>query len=181
MISHHWKSTISSLPSHQTCSNKISLSFVITLSLILILAGDIETNPGPIKMNDQPTVDMLMSFFLSVPNWKLIVILLPEVKYVDYLDVMKTFENDVAKQQQAFFTKWLSVCDYASWKDVIDVLKVKGEHTLIQHFKESFEQQQKTSKIMIMISILLLLYRFTTFNFYCCYSYSIIIRAIIYY
>ena len=104
------------------------------ISLLLLLSGDIELNPGPI--DDKPTVPLLNQWLAPLVEWQEFGHLLPritshEIRMIEANESRSTIRD----KKRALYNKWLAVHPRATWKEVVTALEKIEENQLAQDIK----------------------------------------------
>ncbi|XP_019856773.1 PREDICTED: uncharacterized protein LOC109585220 [Amphimedon queenslandica] len=107
---------------------------------LLLLSGDVEINPGP-KIDDQPSVPLLLELLKPLVDWKLFGLHLPGMT-LDIIETIEESENDINLQKEKLFREWLIKNANTTWKDVISALKRRKEFELVDLINNLLESQE---------------------------------------
>ena len=96
---------------------------------LLLLSGDVELNPGPTMIDDQPTSDLFAKCLEPLVDWEPFALCLPgEITQLD-VNIIKTKGSSYLRMK-ALHKRWVQVNPQASWRDVINALKQCKENEL---------------------------------------------------
>ncbi|XP_011408342.2 PREDICTED: uncharacterized protein LOC100639549, partial [Amphimedon queenslandica] len=107
------------------------------VSLLLLLSGDIEINPGPI--NDKPTIPLLTQWLAPLVEWQAFGLQLPDMRSPE-IQMIDADGSKVRDKKRALYNKWLAVHPRASWREVVTALEKINENQLAQDIKTNCRQ-----------------------------------------
>ena len=113
------------------------LIYFLVLFLLLLLAGDVERNPGPM-IDDQPSCLLFAKCLKPLVDWKPFALCLPGITQSDVNVIVKTKRNAHLKKM-ALHKKWLQANPQASWRDVITALKQCKENELVKNIEHQLK------------------------------------------
>uniref|UniRef100_A0A1X7T454 NACHT domain-containing protein n=1 Tax=Amphimedon queenslandica TaxID=400682 RepID=A0A1X7T454_AMPQE len=115
-----------------TIGSSSDLIYYLVIFLLLLLAGDVELNPGPM-IDDQPDIFLLLQWLEPLVDWQSFGLHLPGITQWN----IRTIQHIDAKHQKlALFVKWLNTNPTASWRDVINALKQCKENELARTIED---------------------------------------------
>ncbi|XP_019854904.1 PREDICTED: uncharacterized protein LOC109583851 [Amphimedon queenslandica] len=105
-------------------------------SLLLLLSGDVELNPGPV-IDERPNIFVLLDLLEPLENWQLFGRQLPGVtqQIIDMIQKSKDLMSSRPKKK-ALIEKWFKENPKATWKDVLAALKRRKEIQVIQDIEK---------------------------------------------
>ena len=111
--------------------------------MLLLLSGDVESNPGPM-IDDQPDIFLLLEWLEPLVDWKPFGLLLPGITQED-ITTIEDFETDAKLSKEGLFCKWLKKNPTATWRDVLNALTKREEKNLLQTINDQLLQEQQHS------------------------------------
>uniref|UniRef100_A0A1X7T3B5 NACHT domain-containing protein n=1 Tax=Amphimedon queenslandica TaxID=400682 RepID=A0A1X7T3B5_AMPQE len=103
-------------------------------SLLLLLSGDVELNPGPV-IDERPDISVLLDLLEPLENWQLFGRQLPGITQ-QIIDMIQQSERSPRQQKEALIKKWFEENPKATWKDVVAALKRRKETKLIEDIED---------------------------------------------
>ena len=117
-------------------------------TLLLLLSGDVEINPGPI-IDDQPDIFLLLQWLESLVDWQPFGLLLPGITQQDITIIEQL---NAEHQKLALFTKWLNTNATGTWRDVLNALAKREEINLLQAINDQLQVHQCTGGMIMFIN-----------------------------
>uniref|UniRef100_A0A1X7UED8 NACHT domain-containing protein n=1 Tax=Amphimedon queenslandica TaxID=400682 RepID=A0A1X7UED8_AMPQE len=103
-------------------------------SLLLLLSGDVELNPGPV-IDERPDIFVLLDLLEPLKNWQLFGRHLPGVTQ-QIIDMIQQSERSLKYQKEALIKKWFEENPKATWKDVLAASKRRKEIQVIKNIEK---------------------------------------------
>uniref|UniRef100_A0A1X7TBQ8 Death domain-containing protein n=1 Tax=Amphimedon queenslandica TaxID=400682 RepID=A0A1X7TBQ8_AMPQE len=103
-------------------------------SLLLLLSGDVELNPGPV-IDEQPDISVLLDLLEPLENWQSFGCQLPGVTQ-QIIDMIQQPKKSPRQQKKILFEKWFEENPKATWKDVLTALEGRQEPKLIKDIED---------------------------------------------
>uniref|UniRef100_A0A1X7SKW5 Death domain-containing protein n=1 Tax=Amphimedon queenslandica TaxID=400682 RepID=A0A1X7SKW5_AMPQE len=125
------------------------LYLIFCLRMLLLLSGDVESNPGPM-IDDEPDIFLLLQWLEPLVDWKSFGLLLPGITQ-HQISVIE--QVDTKHQKLALFSKWLNTHPTATWRDVLNALTQREEINLLQTIKDQLQVHQCTRSMIMHLYI----------------------------
>ena len=120
-----------------TIGSSCDLIYFLVLFLLLLLAGDVERNPGPM-IDDQPSCLLFAKCLKPIVDWKPFALCLPGMTQSD-VNIIDKAKRNAHLKKMALHKKWLQVNPQASWRDVINALKQCKENELVKNIEHEMK------------------------------------------
>eukprot|EP00731_Ephydatia_muelleri_P002039 Em0001g2039a len=118
----------------------VAVSFILIQQLLLLLSGDVETNPGPSGQHSEDdtfTPKNILHALNEVVDWKSLGVQL-DISPAKLQEICVNNYNQVGDCKIAMVSIWLSSDNTCSWRKLIDALKSIGLHALAEGIREQY-------------------------------------------
>ena len=119
---------------------------IVCLRKLLLLSGDVESNPGPM-IDDQPSCLVFAKCLKPLVDWKPFALCLPGITQSDVSIIDKTKRN-AHLMKMALHKRWLQANPTASWRDVINALNQCKENEILNNIEHQLKLSTETDSNM---------------------------------
>ncbi|KAL5517308.1 hypothetical protein EMCRGX_G002839 [Ephydatia muelleri] len=130
----------------------VAMSFILIKQLLLLLSGDVETNPGPLGQHtEDPTFTFknIIRALRPVVQWKSLGIEL-EISAAKIKEIDHNNRGQVAECKHDMVQFWLESDSSSSWRKLIDALISNDQSVLAEEIKNTYCQTPQDSTLPVL-------------------------------
>ena len=120
------------------------LYLIVCLRMLLLLSGDVESNPGPM-IDDRPDISLLIKWLEPLVDWKPFGLSLTGITYSD-ISKIEAENATIDGRKLALYSKWQYIAPKGTWADVINALsKARGNNRFVQRIRRNLQESAPLS------------------------------------